>query len=63
MEKPDQQIVKDLMINTEQHAPDKHFEGNNDSMELFIEEESGSIKAPIIFGPINCLGISNPSNS
>ena len=62
MEQPDQQIVKDLINNIEQQAPDKQSEVNNDSMESFIEESFGSIKEPIISGLINYSRIYDPSN-
>ena len=63
MEKPDHQIIKDLIINTEEHAPDKHPEGDKDSMELFIKEAFENIKAPLISRFIKYSGISEPSNS
>ena len=63
MEKLDMQIVKDMIINIEQHVLDKQSEGNNDSMELFIEEAFGRSKAPVIDGLINYSGIYDPSNS
>lgn len=37
MEKTYQQIIRHLIINTEEDAPDKHPEGDKDSMELFIK--------------------------
>ena len=63
MKNIDQQIVKDLIINTEQHILAKQSEGNSDSMESFIEEALRSIKAPVISGLNNYLGIFDPSNS
>ena len=63
IEEPDQQIVKDLIINTEQHVLDKQSKGSNDSMELFFKEVFGSIKPPVISALNNYSGISDPSNS
>lgn len=60
--KLDQQIIRDLVINTKEHAPDKQLEGDKDSMELFIKEAFENIKAPVIFGFINYSGVSDPSN-
>lgn len=63
MEQPDQLTVKDLIINTEQHALDKKSEGDHDSMESFIKEAFKNIQEPIMSRLINYLGISDPSNS
>ena len=51
MEKPDHQIIMDLIINTEQHVRNKQFEGNNDLMELFIKEAFEKIKEAIAEAP------------
>ena len=63
IEKLDQQIIKDLIINTEEPLPDKNPKGDKDLMELFIKEAFENIKALDIYGFINYLGISYPSNS
>ena len=63
MEKQDQQIIKDLIINTEEHVSEKQPEGDKDWMELFIKEAFENIKAPVIFGFSNYSGISDPSDS
>ena len=63
MEKSNQKIIKDLIINTEEHALDKQLEGDKHLMELLIKEAFEHIKAPLISGFINYLGISYFNNS
>ena len=53
MEKQDQQIIKDLIINTEDHVPNKQPEGDKDSMELFSKESIENIEASVISCFIN----------
>ena len=62
-EKPDQQTVKDLILNIEQHTPAKQSEGDRNSTESFIKEAFRSSKASIISGLKNYSRISNPNNS
>ena len=63
VEQPNQQIGKDLIINVDQHAPDKQFKRSNDSMESFVKEVFGSIKPPVFSSLDNYSGIFDPSNS
>jgi len=62
IEKPDQQIVKDLVINTKQQMPAKKFEGHYHSPETFIEEAFRSIITLVISGLNNYSGIFDRSN-
>ena len=63
MKEPNQQIIRDLIINTEEHAPDEQLKGDKDSMELFIKEALKNITTPVISGFINYSGISDLSHS
>jgi hypothetical protein len=63
MKEPDQQIIRDLVINTEEHAPDKQLEGDKYSMELFIKEAFENIKELVISDFINYSGISYSNSS
>ena len=63
IENLDQQIVKDLIINTKQQDPTKQSEGHCHSTKTFIEEAFRRIMTPVISGLNNCLGISDLGNS
>ena len=63
IEKLDQQIVQDLIINTKQQEPTNESEGHHHSTKTFIEQAFRSIMIPVISSPNNCSGISHPSNS
>jgi signal recognition particle GTPase len=63
IENLDQQIVKDLIINTKQQERAKQSEGRCHSTKTFIEEAFRSIMTLVTIGLNNCSGISDPSNS
>ena len=63
IEKLDNQIIKDLVINHEDHVPEKQVEEDGDWMKLLIKEAFKNIKVPVVSSIINCSGIFDPSNS
>ena len=63
IENPNQQIIKDLVINSKEQVPEKYPEEDGDWTKLLIKEAFKNIKAPVISGSINCSGISDRSNS
>ena len=62
-EDPDQQMVKDLIINIKQQESTQQSIKQHHSMDTIIEESFKNIMIPIISGPNNYSGISDPSNS
>ena len=62
-EKPNQQIIKDLVINIEDHVPEKQPNKDGYWMKLLIKEAFKNIKPPTISSAINYSGISDPKNS
>jgi hypothetical protein len=63
VENLDQQIIKDLVINSEEHVPKKQPKEDGDWKKFIIKKAFKKIKAPVISSIIYYSRISDPSNS